>query len=352
MRPHTLTPILAVLLAACGRAAAVPGADTAPADAAVPVRLAPVTADGAALPVTGTGVVAAREEVPLAFKTGGVIADVRVREGDAVRAGQTLATLDLREIDALVSKSRSAAAKAARDHARAEALYRDSVATLAQVQDAATALEVARADLQAAEVNRRYAVVTAPAAGTVLRRHAEPGQTVGPGAPVLQVGSATSGMVVKVGLPDRDAVRVRLGDAALVRTDAWPDRELAGTVRQVAGAASPQTGTYEVQVALAAPAGLRSGMVARVRLAPRDAARAVTVPVEALVEADGDRATVFALDASGTRARRLPIEIAELRGARVAVRRGLDGVTRVVTGGAAYLDEGTRVRVVPDTPKR
>jgi RND family efflux transporter MFP subunit len=168
---------------------------------------------------------------------------------------------------------------------------------------------------------------------------------------VLQVGSATGGMVVKVGLPDRDAVRVRLGDAAAVRVDAWPDRELAGTVRQVAGAATPQTGTYEVQVAVAAPAGLRSGMVARVRLAPRDGARTTTVPVEALVEADGDRATVFALDASGTRARRLPVEIAGLRGDRVAVRRGLDGVARVVTHGAPYLDEGTRVRVVADAPR-
>jgi multidrug efflux pump subunit AcrA (membrane-fusion protein) len=146
-------------------------------------------------------------------------------------------------------------------------------------------------------------------------------------------------------------VRVRVGDAAAVRLDAWPEREFAGTVRQVAGAASPQTGTYEVQVALASPAGVRSGMVASVRLMPRGA-RARTVPVAALVEADGDRATVFALDADGTRARRVPVEIGELRGARVAVRRGLEGVARVVTDGAPYLDDGARVRVVADAPRR
>ena len=344
-----LVPLVGTLLAAaCGKPAS--AESSAPRDAAIPVRLADVEHDTAALPVTGTGVVAAREEVPLAFKAGGVIADVRVREGDAVRAGQPLAALDVREIDALVSKARSALAKAERDHARAQALWRDSVATLAQAQDAATALEVARADLQAASVNRRYAAIVAPAAGTVLRRLAEPGQTVAPGTPVLLVGSATSGMVVKVGLPDRDAVRVRMGDPATVRLDAYPDRELAGTVRQIAGAASAGTGTYEVQVALASPAGLRSGLVARVRLQPRAGDGVATVPVEALVEADGDRATVFALSADGVRARRVPIEIAELRGARVAVRRGLAGVTRVVTEGAPYLDEGTPVRVLASAP--
>jgi RND family efflux transporter MFP subunit len=341
--------LTSLLAAACGTPAS---GETAarPIDAVVPVRLADVALDSAPLAVTGVGVVSAREEVPLAFKTGGVIADVRVRDGDAVRAGQPLATLDVREIDALVTRARAAVAKAERDDARARALYRDSVATLAQAQDAATALELARADLQAVGVNRRYAAIVAPADGTVLRRLAEPGQTVGPGTPVLLVGSATSGMVVRVGLPDRDAVRVRLGDPATVQLDAYPERELAGTVRQIAGAASPGTGTYEVQVALASPAGLRSGLVARVRLQPRGGERTATVPIEALVEADGDRATVFALGADGVRARRLAVEIAELRGTRVAVRRGLAGVTRVVTEGAPYLDEGTPVRVLPSAP--
>ena len=340
-----------LLAAACGTPAAGEMA-VRPIDAVVPVRLADVALDSAAPAITGVGVVAAREEVPLAFKAGGVIADVRVRDGDAVRAGQPLATLDVREIDAGVTKARAALAKAERDHARAQALYRDSVATLAQAQDAATALELARADLQAASVNRRYAAIVAPSAGTVLRRLAEPGQTVGPGTPVLLVGSATSGMVVKVGLPDRDAVRVRLGDPATVQLDAYPGREFVGTVRQVAGAASPGTGTYEVQVALASPTGLRSGLVARVRVQPQGGDRATTVPVEALVEADGDHATVFALTADGVHARRLAVEIAELRGARVAVRRGLTGVMRVVTEGAPYLDEGTPVRVMTASTSR
>ena len=93
-----------------------------------------------------------------------------VAEGQQVRRGQPLATLDLREIDAQVCRRAQRRHKAERDLERAEALYADSVATLAQVQDARTGAEVARSGLQAAAFNRRYATIVAPADGVVLRR--------------------------------------------------------------------------------------------------------------------------------------------------------------------------------------
>ena len=197
---------------------------------AIPVRLAPVTSDSAAQAVTATGVIALRDEVTQSFKIGGVVAQVLVREGESVRAGQILATLDLREIDAQVAKARSAAAKAERDLARVARLYRDSVATRQQMDDATTGAEVARADLQTATVNQQYARIVAPSNGVILRRTAEPGELVSTGAPVLTLGSRTSGTIIRASLPDRDVVRVRIGDRATVRVDARPDRALQGVV--------------------------------------------------------------------------------------------------------------------------
>src|SRR5262252_7172099 len=107
---------LLVFLAACARGDAGNGgrnrtAASGDVSAAIPVRLAPVTDDTVTQPVTATGVVALRDEVALSFKIGGVVAQVLAREGQSVRAGQLLATLDLREIDAQVAKARSSAAK-------------------------------------------------------------------------------------------------------------------------------------------------------------------------------------------------------------------------------------------------
>ena len=72
-----------------------------------------------------------------------------------------------------------------------------------------------------------------------------------------------------------------------------------------------------------------------------------TVPIEAVLEADGERATVYALAADGRTARRVPVRVGAIRGGRVAVSEGLDGVARVVTRGAAYLGDGVPVEVVP-----
>ena len=87
-------------------------------------------------------------------------------------------------------------------------------------------------------------------------------------------------------------------------------------------------------------------MIARVEILAGSAERLRTVPVEALLEADGDRATLFVVGPDG-RAKRVPVEVASIRGEQAVVRGGLTGVTRVVTDGAAYLNDGTTVRVMP-----
>ena len=313
---------------------------------AVAVRLAPVIDDTIVQPLTATGVGALRDEIALSFKIGGVVAEVLPREGQTVRAGQLLATLDLREIDAQVAKAQSASTKAERDLARIARLHADSVATRQQLEDATTAAEVARADLQTAAVNRQYARIVAPATGVVLRRATEPGELVSTGTPVLTLGSLTSGTVVRAALTDRDVVRVMLGDRVVVHVDALGGRSLRGAVREIAAAADSRTGTYSVEIAIDEPAGLASGMIGRVEIRARGSARVQTVPVEALLEADGDRATLFTLGPDG-RAKRVPVEVAFVRGEQAGIRGQLAGVTRVVTDGAAYLNDGAAVRVMP-----
>ena len=341
-----LVPLLSVL-ASCASDAS---GETPPPVAAdvVPVRTAPVAESDVSEPIRATGVLAAKEEAQLSFKIPGVIARIYVDEGQAVRAGQLLATLDPAEIDAQVTRARTAAEKAERDLARARALYADSVATLEQLQDAGSGAQAAQAELRIAAFNRRHARIVAPAGGAVLRRVAEEGELASPGAPILTLSASGSGTVLRVGLADRDAVRVKRGDAATVTLDAFPGETFRGTVTEVAAASTAGTGTYEVEVTVD-PAGkaLASGLVGRVEIAPASARRLPTVPLEAVIEADGDSAIVFALTPDGTKARRVPVTVAAILGSRVAVAGGLDGVTEVVTDGVAYLTDGAAVRRTP-----
>jgi multidrug efflux system membrane fusion protein len=343
---HLVIVLTGTALLGCSRSSAdePAGHDAAPAI----VRAARVTDTVVARPIVATGTVAPADEAALGFKVGGVIQRIAVDEGDRVRPGQLLAALDLREIDAALTKARSAAAKAKRDLDRARRLYSDSVVALAQLQDAETAEQVARADLEAAAFNRSHAVIVAPAAGVVLRRTAEPGENIAAGAPVLAIGSrGNGGNLLEVGLADRDALLLRQGDSASARFDALPGREFPGRVTRIGAAADPMTGTYEVEIALEGASALAAGLVGRVDIRPSQGAPAKLVPIEAVLEADGAEATAYTLSADGSRAKRRRISIGFIEGSRVAVTAGLDGVERVLTEGAAYLDDGAAVRVAP-----
>jgi multidrug efflux system membrane fusion protein len=340
-RPFALAAI--VLITACGGNEAPAAEETV---AAIPVQVVSPMYRNAEPAISLTGILGAKEEIPLGFKIGGVVASVAVDAGDRVSEGQLLAALSLTEIEASVSAAREARDKARRDLARAENLHRDSVATLSQLEDARTGLQVAEAQLRAAEFNRQYAEVRAPASGTVLRRQVEVGQLVGSGTPVMMLRVERNGLVLRAGAADREAVRLTEGMRADVSFDAYPGTKFSGRVERVGVAASPMTGTYEVEIAVEQGSRrLASGLIGRASVTPRGSSAVATLPAEALLEVDGREASIFVLNADGVSATRKRVRVLWLDGAVAAVS-GVAAEDRVITAGATRLNDGTRLRVV------
>jgi len=337
-----LSMVLLLSLCACG------GNGSADRDAGAPVNVhtAAIATETVVPAISATGTLEPRERIELAFKVAGVVARVSVDEGGTVRAGQSLAAIELREIDAAVERAQSAADKTERDLARARRLYADSVATLSQVQDAETAWNIAAADLETARFNRRYAEIVAPSAGVVLRRLAEPGELVAAGQPVIVLGSRARGSVVRVALSDRDAIRVKVGDAAEVRFGALPGRKFDGEVAELAAASDPLTGTYAAEISVEGAPHL-SGLVAEAQIHPSNGGDHQLIPVESLLEADGTQATVFVLSPDGVHAERRRVTVGPMVGDRVIVLDGLQDRGAVITDGAAYINDGDSVRVLP-----
>ncbi|MCB9736617.1 MAG: efflux RND transporter periplasmic adaptor subunit [Deltaproteobacteria bacterium] len=316
---------------------------------AVPVTLAPVVRGEAHEPVRATGRVTHDRDVRLAFKTGGVVAELLVDEGDSVAPGQVIARLDRREIDAGVSQARSALAKARRDLSRAEGLAADAVLPPATAQDAETAVAVARAQLAGARFNQETATLEATAAGVVLKRLAEPGEVVGPGQPVLVVGAAAEdGQRVDVAVPAGDSLRLAVGDRAQVVLDgvAAPVR---ATVVELAPALTPGTGQRRATLRLEPSLGvvlppLPRGLAATATITPAQGAPVAYVPATTLVDGDGRRATIWLLDGDHPVAREVRVGWLTDDG-RAAIVGGLDGVDRVIDAGNAWLSADARVTV-------
>jgi RND family efflux transporter MFP subunit len=345
-----LVAAMAALAAGCG------GPDETTVTRAPPpaaVRAEPVASIDTAHQTRAVGVLAPRDEIRLSFKVGGVVERVLVESGDLVRKGQLLAELKRAEVDAAVSQASEAADKARRDLERAKRLRADEVATEEQVENLTTAYNVARSNLETARFNARFARIEAPSDGIVFERTVEGGELVQAGQPVVVLGATTSGWVVRFGLSDRDIVRVDPGTIAEVRFDAFPGRVFEGKVTRVGAASDRMTGTFEVEVEVQ-PDGARfaRGLVAKVSLPlaqmPETAATATVVPVTALVEADGLRATVYVLDPRGNVAHRKDVTIGPVLGEQVIISEGLTVGESIITDGAAWLTDGRAVRVIGD----
>jgi RND family efflux transporter MFP subunit len=282
----------------------------------------------------------------LSFKVGGLVESIRVEEGQAVKAGQVLAVLKPAEINASLEQARQATAKAQRDLDRGRALLADGVATEEQVQDLTTAFKVAGAARSSAEFNATHARIVASVDGVVLRKLAESNELVQAGQTVVVLGGANRGWIVRVGLADRDVVRVRVGDAARIEFDAWPGQTFGGRVSNIASAADAATGTFTVELQLdAGGARFVQGLVAKVALSPQAGVRGQVIPLQALLEANDKEAGVFVMDPASRTVRRINIQIGRMSQGQIEVTDGLEAGALVVTDGAAFLENGESVRV-------
>jgi membrane fusion protein, multidrug efflux system len=310
------------------------------------VRVTAVTDAALDNSLRAVGLLTPKDEARLSFKIGGLIESIRVEEGQSVKAGDVLAVLKPTEVNASLEQARQAAAKARRDLDRGNALLADGVASLEQVQDLTTAFHVASAAQSSAEFNAAHARIVAPSSGVVLRKLAEADELVQAGQPVVVLGGANRGWIVRTGLADRDVVRIRVGDAARIEFDAWPGQSFSGRVSNIASAADAGTGTFTVEVQLdAGGARFVQGLVAKVALSPQHAASGKVIPVQALLEANDREAGVFVLDPQTHVVHRINIQIGRMSGGLIEVLDGLAAGTQVVTDGAAFLENGETVRI-------
>jgi multidrug efflux system membrane fusion protein len=354
MKKIIITAAIPVLLAAvlftCGASEKTTEATSIPAidDAAVAVRETPVIQGDFTLPVVSSGLVTTGTESRLSFKTGGIVTTILVEEGQPVTKGQLLATLDQTEIDAQVSQAKNNLEKTRRDLERIERLHKDSAATLEQYQNVKTAYDLANESSRIAAFNKQYSTIHANANGRVIRKFVNEGEQVSGGSPVLVINSADENdWIVRIGLPDVDWVRVRKGDKALVRTDAYPDETFDASISLINEGADVVSGLYVVELKVS-PKGhkLATGLVANVEIIPSQKQKLKSIPVEAIVEGSGSNAFVFVVNADQKSVKKIPVRVAYLANDKAMISGGLDSVAKVITAGSAFLTENSTIKIV------
>ncbi|PIE42738.1 MAG: hypothetical protein CSA50_08870 [Gammaproteobacteria bacterium] len=295
--------------------------------------------------VYAAGKLAHKGRQTLAFKVSGTITELNVEEGQPVEKGQVLASLDQRETDAELTKARSVYQQRQRDLRRLESLYKKRVIPRNQMQDAQTALEVAKANLDLAKEQKKYLTLAAPQNGVILGRYVEERELVAPHQRAFVISDTSKGWVIRTQVSDKDIVRINQKDHANIRLDAYPGQLFTGHVSEVAAAADPNTLLFEIEVQLdPADQRLLEGFIGHLEIIPATTKTVAWLPIESVVTADQNKIKLFSIDDDQT-VHLQEASIAWLESGFVAINKGIENGTRIVTLGATFLHESSKVQL-------
>jgi membrane fusion protein, multidrug efflux system len=348
----------------------VSGIDVAVAESAQRERTAEVT-----------GTVRSVRIAVVAARTMGRLTSVPVEEGSRVAAGAVLAMIDDAEVRARLAAADSAVAEAEgggeeaeRAIARAEAgkilaektferyrnLFAERIVTAQEFDEIqakktvaeqdyngaldrkaqlAAQLSRARAEADAARAMLSYTRITAPFAGVVTEKKADPGSMASPGMPILVL-EDTRRYRMEASVPESYLGRLRSGSRITVVLDADPGREIPGTISEVVPRVDPMSRTFPVKADLPGKMTLRTGMSGRIRFAS-GTERVVAVPRSAITRAGGNEG-LFAVGDDNV-ARLVLVKTGEAFGDRVEILSGIVPKTRVVVSPPEALVDGALV---------
>ncbi len=346
MRNIIITTAISILAISCGSRASQPA--PAKQDDSIPVKTALISMDSASGNLISSGNLSTEGQARLSFKVGGVIDRIYVKEGEKIKRGQLLATLKSTEISSQVQQVQLGLEKAKRDYQRAENLYKDSVATLEQLQNARTGLDIAKQNVLQAGFNQQYSKIYATEDGFIVKKLKNEGELAEPGGPLFisRAVSSSSKWILMVGLSDRDWALVKKGDKTTVSFDAFPGKEFSAIVSRKALAADQASGVFETEIQVdfgnVQPA---LGMYGKAVIMTTQPVIGYSIPYEALLEANGKSGFVFVTN-DGKTAKRIPVTIAGIEQNVVYIAAGLDGYREVIISGSPYLTDDSPIRII------
>lgn len=312
-------------------------------------RMIPVSARIAvteALEVTlrGSTNLKAQETVEVIPKQGGLVATIHHEEGDRVQENQVLARLDDEEWRLQAAQARARAQSASERASRARALAELDLISEQEVGNLVSDSAVAASDLELAELRVRNAEIRSPIAGVVTHRYIERGSQVGTTNPAFEVADLDR-LEAQVAVPERQAARVQVGQAARILVQEGGEPIATGRVERIRPVVDPESGTVQVTISVSAreDTRLRPGQFVNVDIVTETLGDRITLPRTAVL-VDGAVPRVFVV--RDGRALEREVSLGYSRGDRIEIASGLEPGDTVVVVGQDNLRPNAPVRLM------
>ncbi|MBW7956952.1 MAG: efflux RND transporter periplasmic adaptor subunit [Deltaproteobacteria bacterium] len=366
MKMALVVPILALALAGCGEKTASENGGVQRGEIAG-ITVLEVSREPVTDIYEAPGTIKAATVSEVSSRAMGKVASINVREGDTVRKGQVLLTIEDSDTSQREAAARAGLGEAekglqaARERMKlADAAYRRYGAlheakavslhefeTVSMQRETAKleyermeeAVNRARALSREAEITRGFAKVASPLDGVVSKKMIDEGSMALPGVPLLVV-EDTSAFVIEAPIIERLAGKIRPGDAARAKVDSL-EGEYDAVITEVMPSLDPLTRTFNVKASVKGD-GLRTGLFARLLVATGER-EALAVPKGAIVS-KGQLTGVYVVGEDGTALYRLVRLGRPVGGGSVEAVSGLWPGERVITGGTERAFDGGIVK--------
>lgn len=357
LRSRAATPslrplVLALALVSMGSAAC--GPDSAPSSVAPATPRAVNVTHPSRGPVTRSIVlpatVRAFQEATLYAKVGGYLKAIAVDTGDPVQAGATLATLEVPELQADLARSQAELDEADKDARRQEQArgQAPNLVVAKSVDEARAKAAMARASVERIRTLLGYANVTAPFAGIVTKRWADPGAFIPaatasstPQNSAIVTLSDWSRVRVQVPVPEAEMRLVAVGNPTRFTVEGLPGRDFEGAVTRFSHVLDEATRTMMAEVEVAnADGALRPGMYAKVRLVLERKDDALLVPADAVLWEKGRASLLTVVDG---KVRKAAVKTGFADTAHVEIVDGVDQSATVILAAGQALPDGQAV---------
>lgn len=269
----------------------------------------------------------------------GRIVEIKVKDGDAVKAGDVLIRLDDREAKARLAETRASLEFLREELARYAKLAQSNIASRQAYQRIVSQHAAAIAAEAAARQRLTDLILRAPLDGDVLRQDGNVGEVVKAGDVLVWVGKCCP-MRIEAEVDEEDIPAVKKGQVVLVRADAFPGKSFRAVVSSITPKGDPVSKNYRVRITLPPDTPLRIGMTTEVNIIVREAKGALLVPFSAV------RAGHVWVVVDG-RARRTPVKTGIVGDRNIQVTGGLKGSEAIVADPPAGLKSGMRVNPRP-----
>jgi RND family efflux transporter MFP subunit len=346
--------ILAISVAACSVDADNKQTDSQP----VPVVVGKVqkVQEPETIAVSGT-VTTPNSPARVSFLVSGKVVLVGPREGEYVRKGQMLASIDPTDYQLALTAAtmqadmaRIAFGRAEDEHRRMKMLYDSESLAPNDYEKYKAGYESSRQqyeqDTALENISRKHLADTelrSPVSGFISKRSIEPGETASPGQPVFEIVNLDT-VEVSVGVPETDVHIVHVGQKAAITLPALPGESFKGVVRLVNVSADSGTRTYMTRISIPnSKHTLRIGMVAEARIRGDKFVKLLTAPIHAIVRDPQGAMTVYVYYPGQKRVYAKRVEIGTLGEKDLEIRSGLTEDDWIVFAGQTRIMDGTVV---------